>query len=128
MLETSTAHDRWSKVNGGAVVNILGRVISGPDMVGELGEQLRSLLQSGEMPAVELRSDPDHDEHGLAMRPNLWKAVSKAHAELRTCSMGPSVRFGADVLRVGEYVPTQNDETSALAASARGRAVARDFG
>ena len=50
---------------------------------------------------------------------SLWKQVETAHGELRICSMDPSVRIGADILHLGQYIPIHDDKQSAIEAFAR---------
>ena len=119
MSDTSTPHFRWWKVDDVAVVEILTRQISGPEMATELGEQLSSLLQSGQTRLLlNFGRTQMMTSTAFGTLLMLWKQVVAAHGQLRICSMDPYVRIGADIIRLGEYVPIHDDESSALAAFA----------
>jgi anti-anti-sigma factor len=108
-----------SRVDGVLVVEILSREFQGPDAAKALGEQLGALLRSGETRLL-LNFGRTQVMSSTAFGTLLyfWKQVDAAHGELRICSMAPAVRFGADILSLGQYIPIHDDEPSALAAFA----------
>jgi anti-anti-sigma factor len=121
MSGASADYFRWSKVDGVAVVEVLSREVSGPDMAREFGEQLRSLLRSGETRLLlNFGRTQIMTSTAFGTLLNFWKEVVAAGGELRICSMEPPVRFGADILSLGEYIPIHDDEPSALAAFSPG--------
>ncbi|WP_435011372.1 STAS domain-containing protein [Tundrisphaera lichenicola] len=116
-MSDKTNHFRWSRVGGVAVVEILSRHIQGPEMAQELGKQLNSLLEAGETQLlINFEKTQVMSSTAFGTLLNFWKQVHAAHGKLKICSMDPSVRFGADILRLGEYIPIHDDQASALAA------------
>jgi anti-anti-sigma factor len=111
---------QWSRVDGVAVVEILAREIQGPEAAAVLGEQLGALLRSGETRLLlDFGRTQVMSSTAFGALLNFWKQVDAAHGELRICSMDPSVRFGADILSLGQYIPIHDDRPSAMAAFAR---------
>src|SRR3954451_4997104 len=121
MAAASTPILQWSRDDGVMVVEILAREIQGPQAAAELGEQLGSLLQSGQTRLLlDFGRTRVMSSTAFGALLNFWKQVEAAGGELRICSMDPSVRFGADILRLGQYIPIHDDTASAMAAF-RGR-------
>ncbi len=111
----------WSRVGGVAVVDVLHKEILGPEAAAALGEQLGSLLRSG-----EVRQLLDFSRTQLISSTvfgallSFWKQVEAAGGELKICGMNPSVRLGADILCLGEFIPIHDDKAAALAAFSGG--------
>jgi anti-anti-sigma factor len=117
MAEASTPLFQWSQDDGVTVVEVLAREIQGPDAAAALGEQLESLLRSGQTRLLlDFGRTRVMSSTAFGTLLNFWKRVDAAGGELRICSMEPMVRFGADLLRLGEYVPIHEDRPSAMAA------------
>jgi anti-anti-sigma factor len=113
---------QWSRVGDVAVVEILARDIQGPEAAAVLGEQLESFLQAGETRLLlDFERTRVMSSTAFGTLLNFWKQMDAAQGELRICSMDPVVRFGADILRIGRYIPIHEDRPSALAAFASKR-------
>jgi anti-sigma B factor antagonist len=117
MAEASTPLVQWSHDDGVTVVEVLAREIQGPDAAAALGEQLGSLLRSGQTRLLlDFERTRVMSSTAFGTLLNFWKQVDAARGELRICSMEPMVRFGADILRLGKYIPIHDDRPSAMAA------------
>ena len=110
---------QWSRVDGVAVVEVLARDIQGPEAAAALGEQLGALFRSGETRLLlDFGRTRVMSSTAFGTLLNFWKQVDAAQGELRICSMDPPVRFGADILSLGRYIPIHEDIPSAMAAFA----------
>lgn len=117
MSDMTTPQLRGARVDDVAVIEIMTRDLTGPEMAKALGEQLRSLLQSGETRILlNFAHTRVMSSTAFATVLGFWKAVEAAGGQLRICSMDPNVRFGADIISLGRYIPIHDDEPSALAA------------
>jgi len=117
MADKTTPLYRWSHVDGVAVVEILPKELSGPDIAEELGQQLYAFVEAGEKRLLlNFGRTQVMSSTSFGVLFNLWKRLNASQGQLRICCMQPPVRFGADVLSLGEYVPIHDDEASALAA------------
>jgi len=110
---------QWSIEDEVAIVEVLAREIQGPEAAAELGEELGALLRSGQTRLLldfgETRV-VSSTAYGTLL--NFWKRVDAAGGELRICAMRPPVRFGADILGLGRYIPIHQDRASAVDAFA----------
>jgi anti-sigma B factor antagonist len=119
MADTIIPMVQWPSIDGVAVVEVLARDIQGPEATAELGEQLGALRRSGETRLLlDFGQNRVMSSTAFGALPNFWKQVDAAQGELRICSMDPPVRFGADILRLGRYIPIHEDRPSAMAAFA----------
>lgn len=117
MADTATPLIRWERVKDVAVVEILSRELSGPDVAQQLGQQLQAFLPSGETRLLlNFHRTQIISSTSFATLFNLYKQFNAAQGELRICCMQPPVRFGADILSLGEFIPIHDTEASALAA------------
>ena len=117
MAEASTPLVQWWDDGGVTVVEVLAREIQGPEAAAALGEQLGSLLRSGQTRLLlDFERTRVMSSTAFGTLLNFWKQVDAARGELRICSMDPMVRFGADILRLGQYIPIHDDRQSAMAA------------
>jgi anti-anti-sigma factor len=117
MADSSTPIVQWSRVDGVAVVEILAREIQGSEAAAILGEQLGSLFRSGQTRLLlDFGRTRVMSSTAFGTLLSFWKQVDAVHGELRICSMDPSVRFGADILCLGQYIPIHEDRPSAMAA------------
>jgi anti-anti-sigma factor len=111
---------QWSRVDGVTVVEILSREIQELDTAGALGQQLRSLLLSGEkLLLLDFGRTRLMSSTAFGALLIFRKQVAAAQGELRICSMDAGVRFVADVCGLGRFIPIHDDKPSALAAFAR---------
>jgi anti-anti-sigma factor len=114
---TSIRLAEWSRVGDVAVVRILSRELQGPDAAQAFGDQLTALFQMGEPRIlIDFARTRVVSSTVFATLLNFWKLVYTANGQLKICSMEPAVRFGADILRLGRYIPIHDDRQSALAA------------
>jgi anti-anti-sigma factor len=119
MAAASTPLVQWSQEDGVAVVEVLAGEIQGPDAAAALGEQLGSLFRSGQTRLLlDFARTRVMSSTAFGTLMNFWKQVDAARGELRICSMEPMGRFGADILRLGNYIPIHEDRPSAMAAFA----------
>jgi anti-anti-sigma factor len=113
---------QWSQENGVTVVEILSREIQERDAAAALGQQLRSLLLSGEkLLLLDFGRTRLMSSTAFGALLIFRKQVAAAQGELRICSMDADVRFGADVCGLGRFIPIHDDKASALAAFVRER-------
>jgi anti-sigma B factor antagonist len=120
MAGSSAPIMQWSDENGVAVVEVLARELQGPEAAATLREQLESLLRSGETRLLlDFGRTRVMSSTAFGALLTLWKQMDAAGGELRICDMDPTVRFGADILRLGQYIPIHDDRASALAAFGR---------
>lgn len=116
MADTTTPLFTWSRIKGVAVVELVGRELSGPDAASHLSQQLNALLASGEKRLLlNFHRTQIMSSTAFATLFNLSKQVGTVEGELRICCMQPAVRFGADILSLGEFIPIHDTEASALA-------------
>lgn len=110
---------RWSIDEDVAVVESTTREIQGPEAAAALGEQLGALLRSGQTRLlIDFGETRIMSSTAYGTLLNFWKQVDAAGGELRICSMDPAVRFGADIIGLGRYIPIHEGRASALAAFA----------
>jgi anti-anti-sigma factor len=110
---------QWSRENGVAVVEVLSREIQDLATAGALGQQLKSLLLSGEkLVLLDFGRTRLMSSTAFGALLIFRKQVAAARGELRICSMDAEVRFGADVCGLGRFIPIHDDRASALAAFA----------
>ncbi len=120
MTDANVPLVQWSRVDGVAVVEILSRQIQDRDVAGAIGNELRSLLLSGEIRLLlDFGRTRLMSSSAFGALLIFAKHVAAAEGELRICSMDPAVRFGANVCGLGRFVPIHADKPSALAAFAR---------
>ncbi len=117
MSTTHDTHVRWSKVDDVAVVEVLSKEIIGPEAAEAFGRDLNTLLHQGEKRLLLNFAKTKHlSSTGFGTLMRFYKDVDAADGELRICAMDPAVRFGADIISLGRYIPIHDDEPSALAA------------
>ncbi len=117
MADASIPIMQWSRVDGVAVVEVMAREIQGPEAAAALGGQLEALFRSGESRLLlDFGRTRVMSSTAFGALMKFWKLVDAAQGELRACSMDPSVRFGADILSIGQYLPIHEDRSSAMAA------------
>jgi anti-sigma B factor antagonist len=120
MADSSAPMVQWSRVDGVAVVEILAREIQGPEAAAALGEQLAGFLRSGETRLLlDFGQTKLMSSTVFGTLLSFWKQVEAAQGELRICSMDPSVRIGADILHLGQYIPIHENQATAMEAFAR---------
>ena len=117
MSDANTPIAEWSRVGDVAVVEVLHREILGPEAARTFGEQLGLLLDSGENRLLlDFSKTRIMSSTAFGALVNFWKKVNAADGELKICGMDQSVRLGADILSLGNYIPIHDDRHSALKA------------
>lgn len=105
-----------SRANDVVVVEMQCRELSGPDAALQFSQQLNALLAAGEKRLLlDFHRTQIVSSTSFATLFNLSKQISALGGELRICRMQPAVRFGADILSLGEFIPIHDSEASALA-------------
>lgn len=122
MPGNATQHFRWFLEGDVAVVEVLSVELNQPHFAQEIGAQLRDLIDSRPAGVIVINFARTKYMSSTAFGAlfGLIKVAAAAGVRLALCGMEPSVRFGADVLRLGEYMPIYDDEASALAAARKG--------
>ncbi len=117
MPVTHEPHVQWSRVDDVAVVEVLSKEIIGREASEAFGLDLWTLLHQGETRLLLNFARTKHmSSTGFGTLMRFYKDVDAADGELRICAMEPSVRFGADIISLGRFIPIHDDERSALAA------------
>jgi anti-sigma B factor antagonist len=108
---------RDALVEGVAVVDLLPREITEPDQAARLGEALRSVVDSGVSRLVLIDASATRYLSSTAFAALLKFGLHAKESGGRAaiCRMDPLVRFGANIIRLGEIVPILDDEATALA-------------
>ncbi len=118
MADTIIPMVQWSPIDGMSVVEVLARDIQGLEATA-FGEQLGASLRSGETRLLlDFGQVRVMSSTAFGTLLNFWKQVEATGSELRICSMDPPVRFGADILFLGRYIPIHDNRPSALDAFA----------
>ena len=109
---------RNTLVQGVAVVDLLPREITEPEQATRLGEALRSVLDAGVSRLVLINASATRYMSSSAFAALLKFGLHARESGGRAaiCAMDPQVRFGANIIRLGEVVPIFDDEATALAA------------
>ena len=104
---------QWSQVDGLAVVEILSHDVTGPAAAKDMGEQLLALWRSGQKRLVlNLSRVRVMSSTGFATILQVWKQVEGG---LCLCGLTPSVRLGADILSLSQYIHVYETEAEAVA-------------
>lgn len=116
MANATTPLFNLSRAKGVVVVELQCRELSGPDAALQFSQQLNALLAAGEKRLLlDFHRTQVVSSTSFATLFNLSKQVGALEGELRICSMQPAVRFGADILSLGEFIPIHDNQASALA-------------
>jgi len=121
MPESSEPPFTLSTSRGVTIVHVQPREISNPDQAREFGQHLDRLLEPGGPSRFLLDFDKTKSMSSTAYAVLLTfaKKVGGAGGEVKICRMDPSVRFGADILSLGQFIEIHPDERSALDAYTR---------
>jgi anti-anti-sigma factor len=111
-------HFRLELIDGVAVIGVLSIELNQPRFAQEFLEQLRALLAS--RVANRFLLDFQHTKYmsstSFAAIFDFVKAASESGVRVAICGMAPSVRVGAEMLCLDQYVPMFDDQPTALAA------------
>jgi anti-anti-sigma factor len=118
MSSHSNAHIAFESIDQprAVVVEFLSHAIADPAHAAELGQQLRALIR----PDLPNRFMLDfHRVHSFSSTAfgalvGFVLSVRKAGGQVLICNMEPFVRFGADLIRLGDYAPILADRSAAL--------------
>jgi len=117
MSNANTPIAEWSQVGDVAVVDVLHREILGPEAAKTFGEQLGMLLSSGQNRLLlDFSKTQIISSTAFGTLINFWKKVEAANGKLKICGMDSSVKIGADILGLGNYIPILDDRHDALKA------------
>ena len=122
MSTEPTEHVRLSFKDNVAVVDVLSRELNQPQIDREFGAQLSELVASRPADRIVLNFARTQYMSSTAFAAlfALRRVAASSGVRLAICGMAPAVRFGADILCIGEYMPIYADEASALAAFGAG--------
>jgi anti-anti-sigma factor len=119
-------HLRMSMVQDVAVVEIRTKELQGVQLAQDLGEELALVIAQGwaRLILIDFRKVGYLSSTGFAA---IFKLVRQAKAEgreVKLCAMEPGVRLGAEIVGLDKVAEIHQNERSALAAFAQGRAMA----
>lgn len=116
MADAATPLFNLLRAKGVVIVELQYRELSGPDAALQFSQQLNTLLAAGEKRLLlDFHRTQVVSSTSFATLFNLSKQVGALGGELRICGMQPAVRFGADILSLGEFIPIYDNQASALA-------------
>jgi anti-anti-sigma factor len=103
-------------VDGAQIVEISTPSVADPKVASELKEQLFSLLQPDDPKnfVLDFKYVRMFSSTAFGAVMAFVLEVRKRGGQVRTCSMDEFVRFGADVIRMGDYAEFHDDLTGAL--------------
>ena len=103
---------------GVAVVDLLPHEITEPDQSALLGDALRSVVDSGVSRLVLINASATRymSSSAFAALLKFGLHARESGGRAAVCGMDPAVKFGANIIRLGEVVPIFDDEATALAA------------
>ncbi len=118
MSSQETAHIRYEPIDRprAAVVEFLTRAFGDPERASELSRQLASLVRP-ELPdryIVDFRDVHTFSSTGFGALVAFVLKVRKAGGQVVICNMDEFVRFGADIIHLGDYAPIVADRRAAL--------------
>jgi anti-anti-sigma factor len=119
MSEIDSPHFRVGAAGSIVVVHLLDRDLRFPEQVESLSKDLSALATR--LTPARLLLEMGHTKYlcstGFATLINLARRVTAAGGTIAICNMDPDVRFGADIIRLGDYIPIFEDQATALASS-----------
>ena len=98
------------------IVEFLSHSIADPDHSTELSRQLAALVHQ-ETPSrfiVDFKNVRTFSSTGFGALVTFVIKVRKAGGEVLICNMDDFIRFGADIIRLGDYAPIFADRQAAL--------------
>lgn len=99
------------------VLTSVARELRQPTAAQEFGEDARRLIDASGQPktVLDLTATQYLCSTGFAVLLNLGKHVQDAGGQLALCGLHRDVQIGANILGLSRYVPTYDDQRSALA-------------
>ena len=104
-------------VEGVAIIDLVPRELTEPEESARLGAALRSVLDANISDRLLVNLSATHylSSSAFAALLGFGLRAREANTRVAICRMVPQVRFGANIIRLGEVVPIFDDESSALA-------------
>src|SRR5262249_6861168 len=98
------------------VVEFLSHAIADPTHAAELGQQLRALVRPdlSNRFVLDFHNVRSFSSTGFGALVGFVLNLRKAGGQVLICNMDPFVRFGADIIRLGDYAPIVADRQAAL--------------
>lgn len=117
-MSTPLIRLRDALVEGVAVVDLLPREITEPENSARLGEALRSVIDSGvsRLVLIDASATDYLSSSAFAALLRFGLHAREAGGRAAICGMDPAVKFGANIIRLGEVVPIYDDEATGVAA------------
>jgi anti-anti-sigma regulatory factor len=118
MSERPLVQLRADLVQGVAVLDLLPRELTEPDQAAKLGAALRSVVDAHLSDRLLVNASATRYLSSTAFASLLafGRLVNESGGRVAVCAMDPAVRFGANVIRLGNVMPIYDDEATALAA------------
>jgi anti-anti-sigma regulatory factor len=98
------------------IVEFLSHAVTDPAHAAELGQQLRSLVRP-DLPKrflLDFHKVKNFSSTAFGTLVSFVLNVRKASGQVLICNMDDFVRFGADIIRLGEYAPITANRSAAL--------------
>lgn len=118
MSSQETAHISYERIDHprAALVEFLTHAFGDPEHASELGRQLASLVRP-ELPnryILDFKKVHTFSSTGFGALVAFVLKVRKAGGQVLICNMDEFVRFGADIIHLGDYAPIVADRRAAL--------------
>jgi anti-anti-sigma factor len=118
MSSQETAHIGYERIDHprATLVEVLSHSIADPEHAHELSRQLASLVRP-ELPdryILDFKNVRTFSSTGFGALVAFVLKVRKAGGQVLICNMDEFVRFGADIIRLGDYAPILEDRQAAL--------------
>lgn len=118
MSSQERAHISYEKLENprASLVEFLSHSIADPEHSTELSRQLASLVRP-ELPnryILDFKAVRTFSSTGFGALVSFVLKVRKAGGQVVICNMDEFVRFGADIIRLGDYAPIVDDRQAAL--------------
>ncbi len=116
MFDRTTFHIARDIVDGVQIVEISAPSVADPQIASELKAQLFSLLQPEDPRkfVLDFKYVRTFSSTAFGAVMAFILEVKKQEGEVRTCNMDEFIRFGADVIRMGDYAEYHADLVGAL--------------
>ncbi len=117
-MSSSKVHIRSERVAkpGAVVVELISTAIGDPKHAHELGQELASLVRPEAVDrfVLDFRNVKTFSSTGFGALVGFVLKVRKLGGHVFICNMDDFVRFGADIIRLGDYAPIFDDRQAAL--------------
>jgi anti-anti-sigma factor len=118
MSSQEVAHIGYERIDRprASLVEFLSHAVTDPQHAAELSRQLASLVRP-ELPnryILDFKAVRNFSSTGFGALVTFVLKVRKAGGQVLICNMDEFVRFGADIIRLGDYAPIVADRQAAL--------------